>query len=74
MPITEIETEIAGVVFRIDAAPGTTLADGDSIVTLESMKMEIPITAPRPGKLVDICVAEGDSLQAGQVVARIDTQ
>jgi len=73
MPITEIETEIAGGVFRIDAEPGTTLADGDSIVTLESMKMEIPVTAPRSGKLVEICVAEGDSLQAGQVVARIDT-
>lgn len=73
MPITEIETEIAGVVFRIDAEPGTTLADGDSIVTLESMKMEIPITTPCPGKLVEICVAEGDSLQAGQIVARIDT-
>ena len=72
MPIIAIEAELAGVVFKIDAQPGSAIAEGEAILTLESMKMEIPVTASRSGNLVEICVSEGDSIQAGDVVARIE--
>ena len=66
MPIRKVETEVAGTVWKIEAAPGQSLAAEDTILILECMKMEIPVAAPAAGRLVSIRVAEG------QVVAEIE--
>lgn len=68
----KIETEVAGTVWKIIAAKGAVLAAEDTILIMESMKMEIPIEAPRAGTLVELRVAEGDVLDEGDVVAVIE--
>ena len=69
MKPVKVETEVAGTVWKIVAREGAQLAAGDTILILESMKMEIPIDAPRAGKLLELRVAEGDVLNEGDCVA-----
>ena len=66
---TEVRSEITGKVWKVEAAPGDSLAEDDTIIILESMKMEIPIAAPGDGKLVEILVGEEDVVNEGDVVA-----
>ena len=72
MKPVKIETEVAGTVWKIVARQGAQLAAGDTILIMESMKMEIPIDTPRAGRLVEVRVAEGDVLNEGDVVAVIE--
>ena len=72
MKPVKIETEVAGTVWKIVARQGAQLAAGDTILVMESMKMEIPIDTPRAGRLVEVRVAEGDVLNEGDVVAVIE--
>jgi len=65
----KIRTEVAGTVWKIVAAKGASLAAGETILIMESMKMEIPIEAPRAGTLAELLVAEGDVLNEDDVVA-----
>ncbi len=68
----EVKAQITGVVFQIPAQPGDAVAEGDPVVVLESMKMEIPVEAPRAGTVTEIKVEEGQTVQEGDVVALID--
>jgi len=72
MPIVELKTEITGNVWKVLKAPGDRVDENETIVILESMKMEIPITAPEPGVLREILVREGDAISDGGVVAMLD--
>ena len=65
----EIRAHITGVVFQIAAKAGDTVAAGDAVIVLESMKMEIPVEAPRAGAVKEIRVQEGQTVQEGDVVA-----
>ena len=65
----KVVTEVAGKVWKIEARPGAQLAADDVIIIVESMKMEIPVVAPRAGRLAELCVKEGDTLNEGDVVA-----
>ncbi len=71
MSALKIRTEVAGTVWKIVAAKGANLAAGDTILIMESMKMEIPIEAPRAGTVSDVLVAEGDVLNEDDVVASL---
>ena len=73
MPTTEVRTDIAGKVWKIEATVGDALAADDPILILESMKMEIPVGAPAGGRLVEIRVAEEDVVGEGDVVALLET-
>lgn len=64
-----ILAEVAGKVWKITARPGAQLAADDVILILESMKMEIPVVAPRDGTLREIRVKEGDAVKEGDIVA-----
>jgi acetyl-CoA carboxylase biotin carboxyl carrier protein len=68
----EIRAHITGVVFQVTVRPGDTVAAGDPVIVLESMKMEIPVEAPRQGAVREIRVAEGQTVQEGDVVAVLD--
>ncbi len=68
----EIKAQITGVVFQVMAQPGDAVAAGDPIVVLESMKMEIPVEAPRAGRVVEVRVKEGETVQEGETVAVLD--
>jgi acetyl-CoA carboxylase biotin carboxyl carrier protein len=69
--MTKIETEVAGKVWKIIAAAGTSVEADDTILIVESMKMEIPVAAPRRGTVARVLVAEGDLLREGQAVAEL---
>ena len=70
--VEEIKAHITGVVFQIPAKPGDAVAEGDAVIVLESMKMEIPVEAPRAGSVKEIKVQEGQTVQEGDVVALLE--
>lgn len=65
----KVVTDVAGKVWKIEAQPGAQLSADDVILILESMKMEIPVVAPRAGKLLELRVKEGDTLNEGETIA-----
>lgn len=69
----EIKSEITGTVWKILTQPGQDVAEGDTLMILESMKMEIPVIVEDGGKVAEITVAEGEAIQEGQVVAVVET-
>ena len=70
--MSEVRAEMVANVWRVVAAEGDTVADGDTLVILESMKMEIPVIAEGTGTLTKLAVAEGDVVQEGDLIAVIE--
>ena len=62
-----VKSEIAGSVWKIEVTVGDTVAEEDPLIIVESMKMEIPLLAPRAGTVVEILVAEGEAIAEGDV-------
>ena len=73
MAIEEVKSEITGKVWKIETELGGRLEEEDTILIIESMKMEIPVMAPVAGILKEINVKEGDDVSEGQVVAVLET-
>ena len=69
----DVKSEIAGKVWKMVAVVGDSVEEDDEIVILESMKMEIPVVAPKGGRIAEILVEEGESIQEDQVIARLET-
>ncbi|MBV70347.1 MAG: acetyl-CoA carboxylase biotin carboxyl carrier protein subunit [Myxococcales bacterium] len=67
----DIKAHITGTVWKIEAQIGDELDEEDVVMILESMKMEMPIEAPADGVLTEILVEPNQSVQEGQVVARM---
>jgi len=67
----EIRAELVGSVFEVVAAVGDSVAEGDALVIIESMKMEIPVIAESPGTVASLVVAVGDVLQPGDLIATV---
>ncbi|MCY1308881.1 urea carboxylase [compost metagenome] len=63
-----IECHIAGNLWQVQVEEGTSVKAGDILVILESMKMEIPLTAPRDGVVREVRVQPGSPVRAGQRV------
>ena len=72
MAIVDIKTEITGNVWKVLASPGQKIDADEPIIMMESMKMEIPVSAPEPGTVKEILVKEGEVVTEGRVVARIE--
>jgi len=70
--VAEVRAEMVANVWKIVAAAGDTVADGDTLVILESMKMEIPVLAEGGGTVARLAVAEGDVIQEGDLIAVIE--
>lgn len=66
---TKIRSDVAGRVWEIPAPAGTRVAEGDPIIVLESMKMEIPVEAPGAGTVKEVLVAKEDAVAEDQPVA-----
>jgi len=69
--MSEVRAEMVANVWKVVAAEGDAVADGDTLVILESMKMEIPVLAEDAGTLTKLAVAEGDVVQEGDLIAVI---
>ena len=69
---TEVAAEIAGNVWKIETTVGAQVEEEDVLLILESMKMEIPVEAPRAGRVAEVRVAEGDSIEEGAVLVVLD--
>ncbi|MYN13475.1 acetyl-CoA carboxylase biotin carboxyl carrier protein subunit [Pusillimonas sp. TS35] len=67
-----IKSIVSGTVTRIHAAPGDTLSPGDIVLTVESMKMEIPVEAETACRIREILVAEGASVNEDDDIAVVD--
>ena len=68
----EVRAEMVGNVMKVVAAPGDALAAGDTLVLLESMKMEIPVVTEEAGVVRRITVTEGQVVQQGDLIAELD--
>ncbi len=65
----DVVNEIVATVLEVSAEAGQRVEVGDTLVLLESMKMEIPVLAEDPGVLAEIKVNVGDVIQAGEIIA-----
>ncbi|WP_232320257.1 biotin/lipoyl-binding carrier protein [Herbidospora daliensis] len=69
--MAEVRAEMVANVWKVVVTEGETVSDGDTLVILESMKMEIPVIAEDDG-VVAIKVSEGDVVQEGDLIAVIE--
>ncbi len=69
--MAEVRAEMVANVWKVVAAEGDPVDDGDTLVILESMKMEIPVLAEGSGTVTKLHVAEGDVIQEGDLIATI---
>lgn len=67
----EVRAEMVANVWKVVAGEGETVAEGDTLVILESMKMEIPVLAESEGTVDQLAVNEGDVVQEGDLIAVI---
>jgi acetyl-CoA carboxylase biotin carboxyl carrier protein len=65
---TNVEAHITGTVFRIETEVGAQVREGDSLVIIESMKMELPVESPASGRVASIGVEEGQSVEEGDLL------
>jgi acetyl-CoA carboxylase biotin carboxyl carrier protein len=70
--VAELRAEMVANVWKVVASQGDAVAEGDTIVILESMKMEIPVLAEADGTLTELSVSEGQVVQEGDLIAVID--
>ena len=68
----EVRAEMVANVWKVVVAQGATVSGGDTLVILESMKMEIPVITEDGGTVSELRVNEGDVVQEGDVIAVID--
>ncbi len=66
-----VEANMPGKVLRIEAGPGTTVHDGDAVIILEAMKMEVPVPSPVTGEVAQVLVSVGDQVATGAQLATV---
>jgi biotin carboxyl carrier protein len=67
----KVRSEITGSVWEVEVAVGQSVSEGETLVIVESMKMEIPISAPAAGVVTEIFVAEGEPVADDQIVLHL---
>ena len=69
---TPVAAHITGTVWKIEVKVGDAVSEGQTVVILESMKMEMPVEAPSSGTVSSIAVAEGQAVDEGAVLVVLD--
>ena len=67
-----VEAHITGNVWKVEVAVGDSIKEGDTVVILESMKMEIPVESEDDGKVVEIRCEEGQAVSEGDVLVVLE--
>ena len=70
--MSEVRAEMVASVMKIIVEEGQLVSAGDTLLILESMKMEIPVLAESPGRVRSLAVGEGDVIQEGDLIAVLD--
>jgi acetyl-CoA carboxylase biotin carboxyl carrier protein len=70
--LPEVEAHITGTVWKVEVAVGDTVQEGDTVVILESMKMEMPVEAEDDGKVSQITCQEGQSVSEGDTLVVLE--
>ena len=70
--MAEVRAELVANVVSVFVDEGEAVEDGDTLVMLESMKMEIPVVAEADGVVAEIAVNEGDVVQEGDLIAVVE--
>ena len=70
--MADVEAHITGVVWKVTCAVGDRVQEGDTVVVLESMKMEMPVEAEDPGTVAEIRCAEGQAVDEGDVLVVLE--
>jgi acetyl-CoA carboxylase biotin carboxyl carrier protein len=70
--MADIEAQITGNIWKIEVAVGDRVVDGDTVVILESMKMEIPVETEEDGIVKEIRCEEGQSVSEGDVLVVLE--
>ena len=70
--MADVQAHITGTVWKIGVAVGDQVAEGDTVVILESMKMEMPVEAEDDGTVAEIRCEEGQSVQEGDVLVVLE--
>ena len=73
MARVEVESEVTGNVWKVEVEVGDRVEEGDVLIILESMKMEIPVESPAPGTVSELLVQPEDTVEEDQVVVVLDT-
>lgn len=73
MPHTEVRVEVTGKVWKLVSAPKDKIDANEPLMIVESMKMEIPVACVEDCTVIQLLVAEGDTVEDGQVVAIVET-
>ena len=68
----QVYAEITGTVWAVEVQPGQAVAQGDTLLVVESMKMEIPVSAPVAGTVKEVFVAQGDLVEDGQSILELE--
>ena len=66
--MAQVEAHITGTVFKVEVQLGASVAEGDVLVIIESMKMEMPVEAAAAGRVTEIRIEEGQSVEEGDVL------
>ena len=67
----EVKSPMAGTIFELLVEQGDDVDEGDELVILESMKMEIPVEAPVAGSIAEVHIAQGDQVQEGDLLVTL---
>jgi acetyl-CoA carboxylase biotin carboxyl carrier protein len=70
--LPDVEAHITGTVWKIEVEVGDSVQEGDTVVILESMKMEMPVEAEDPGVVKEILVQEGQSVSEGDALVVLE--
>jgi acetyl-CoA carboxylase biotin carboxyl carrier protein len=71
-PVPDVEAHITGTVWKIECQVGQQIAEGDTLVILESMKMEMPVEAEDDGTVTEVVCQEGQSVSEGDTLVILE--
>jgi acetyl-CoA carboxylase biotin carboxyl carrier protein len=70
--VSQVEAHITGTVWKVEVQVGDSVEEGDTVVILESMKMEMPVEAEDPGVVKEILCVEGQSVSEGDALVVLE--
>lgn len=68
----DIFAHITGTIWKIEVKVGDSVEEGQTVIVLESMKMEMPVEAPESGRVTEVSVREGQAVEEGDLLLRLE--